>query len=319
MSRAPAIRRSAEPAARPVPPGSSRGRRPSPPPRRGSWPRAADHRLERVDVAHLVAQDHDAARPVARRPAARPPRACRRPRAAAGPRLNGRGSGRGRGPGHRGARPPRSRRPRRRVPPATSSACRTWNATDGPLRSTNSQAGCPSSSATPDGEDLRRVAVVVVCRVRRHHEPLRPPAARQRPVLSPWSPRYSIPPTRTRAATSATTRPVRTATCTPARPRCPTRASAAQARRASGSMPGDGRVARADRERPIEVGDDQERRAAGGERASKGRGGPRRRRTSARRRPAGRRSRRDVDTGHDRLEAAGHDVRARSRRGRRRG
>ena len=49
-------------------------------------------------------------------------------------------------------RPRRSPRPRRPARRPRSSAWRTWNATDGPLRSTNSQGGRPSSPATSRGE-----------------------------------------------------------------------------------------------------------------------------------------------------------------------
>ena len=66
-----------------------------------------------------------------------------------------------------------------------------------------------------------------------------------------------MPPTRTRPATSATVRPVSTATCDPAGRREP--GQVAQGALGARGDARDGRIARADGQRPVEVDDDEER------------------------------------------------------------
>ena len=71
-----------------------------------------------------------------------------------------------------------------------SSAWRTWNATDGPLRSTNSQAGRPRTSGTRAASDSAGLERGLVAGTERRHEAGRIAAARGSvPDCSPWSPR----------------------------------------------------------------------------------------------------------------------------------
>ena len=106
-----------------------------------------DDRLERVDVADLVAEDHDRARAVPRdQPLDRlalaagsgRPQVHDRPAAVVGEAVVARGRSRASTAAIAATTAARAA--------ATSSAWRTWNATDGPLRSTNSHGGDPSSS-----------------------------------------------------------------------------------------------------------------------------------------------------------------------------
>ena len=148
---------------------------PGPPARRG------DHRLERVHVAQLVAERRRRARgrwrAISRSTASRLPPGRRRPQVDDGPAAIV-GAARGR-PGPRASTVAIAATTAARAA-ATSSAWRTWNATDGPLRSTNSHGGAPSSRATPAASISAGVAVGVERRVVDDRQTLRAPAARQR-------------------------------------------------------------------------------------------------------------------------------------------
>ena len=129
-----------------------------------------------------------------------------------------------------------------------------------------------------------------------------------------------MPPTRTRAATSAAVRPVRMATATRSGRASATPGEPAQ--RATGERH-DGRgarIARALGERAVEVGDDEQAARAPGQRgdgamAARSRSMP----STAGRAAARPRSRRDVDPRQDRLEAVPPSRRARCRRAPRHG
>ena len=151
---------------------------------------------------------------------------------------------------------------------ATSSAWRTWNATDGPLRSTNSHGGDTELGGDPAGQDRGRVAMRVERRVRDDTQPLRATAARQRPVLQPMI---------AEVLDAADPHPARDVRHDPTGqdgdvdpPRSLGRDARERAQAALGERldDGDRRVARADRQGAVEV-DDDEQRAPGGARGDR--------------------------------------------------
>ena len=171
------------PAAPAAPAASYRGRRRSIPASTRPAARASTTRLERIDVAQLVAEDDDRARAV---PLEEP---LDRLALAAGvaPDAGRRPTGRGSGPA-RGRRPtrPRPSRWRRRRPPAPRShrppGGRGTRPTD-PCARRTATADEPSSAATPRGEGLGGVAMDVEGRVGDDGQALGAPAARQRALL----------------------------------------------------------------------------------------------------------------------------------------
>ena len=151
---------------------------------------------------------------------------------------------------------------RRRPPPARRpgpAAWRTWNATDGPLRSTNSQSGRSRSSGTRVARRSAgawaaawspRYVVTIDCRA---------PAARVRPVLEPVVAEVADaadPDARGDVGGGPTGQDGDGDTL---RPACGDPGQPAQG--ALGGWHDDrrARVARADGQRPVEVGDDEER------------------------------------------------------------
>ena len=297
-----------------MPAGSRRGPRRSRRPSPAVAVRARRDRLERVDVAQLVAE-RPRSRPAGARVTSRST-ASRLPPASPRPEVDDRPAA---VVGQTVVARPVAALDRRRSPSttaaraaATSSAWRTWNATDGPLRSTNSHGGAPELGGDARREHLGRVAVDV-----------------EAPGRSSTASRSARPPRGSVAVLQPVVAEVLDAADPDARrdvghdpagqdrdvqPPGPGGRDAAASRRsarwASGSMWADGRVARPDRQRPVEVGDDEQRRPG----RDQARRAPRRSRRpdEARRRaaapPAPARSRRDVDARQDRLEAAGHDV-----------
>ena len=177
--------------------------------------RAAQDRVEGVRVAEVVAERDDRAGPVALDQAAPPPRPCRRrPRAAGPPRID-RDTARARGRRDRAAAstPPIASNTAARAA-GMSSAWRTWNATDAPLRSTNSHGGRPSSSATPEASASAVTPWRLECRARRRRRStLGRPATleprRLQPVVAEVLDATDPRPGRD----VATVRPVRIATC----------------------------------------------------------------------------------------------------------
>ena len=128
-----------------------------------------------------------------------------------------------------------------------SSAWRTWNATDGPLRSTNSHGGDAELAGDAGGERLGVRRVALEPGLRRDHDRARGRRAASRPCWSPWSPRYSMPPTRVAlgdvgdgpAGQDRDVEPVRPA------PRRPPPAGAAPAARRGSMRAAPGRASRA--------------------------------------------------------------------------
>ena len=264
--------------------------------------------IEGVAVAQVVAEARSPRPAGGGRRADRRPRACRRRPRDAGPRRSGPGTAPGRGRRGPPGPPPCAMAARTAARAAgTSSACRTWNATDGALALDEQPGGRPSSSATPVASASAGTAW-----------PSKPGSttatidAARAPRASvadwsPWSPRYSMPPTLARDATSGTVRPVRIATRTRPGGRAEIPASRRSARCAPGSIRAAAGSRDRGRQRPVEVGDDEERGPA-----------PRRAGRSWRRsRPASRprRSRLDVDAGQDRpTPRASRPTKPRSRR-----
>ena len=189
---------------------------------------------------------------------ARTPRACRPRSAAAGRRRAARGSGPGRAAASSRSTSAMAASTAARAA-ARSSAWRTWNATDGPLRSTNSQAGRPSSSGTrvastsAGASDASWPARNVVCDAGR--VAAAPERAGLQAVVAEVADAADADPcrdVRRRFARSGSRRDTRSGRA------AATRASRRRARRASGTISRGRRVARALGQRPVEVAHDEQ-------------------------------------------------------------